>query len=341
MHVNIVFSDNGVGLSRDARIIKDALGRSGLRVTLTPIDGFHFNIGLKQLARVLRVRLIAGYHWLRYKRRPFDLTLFLEHIEPVYCRLGHTIGFMPNPEWANEIDVSHLHLIDHILAKVRDTQRIFEAQGCRVTYTGFTSIDRKLPISDAQRQRSFFHLAGKSRQKGTATLIELWQRHPEWPLLTIVQDPKLKSRMPDTQATPNICHIGKTLDDEELKVLQNTHLFHLCASEAEGFGHYIVEALSCGAVTVTTNAPPMNELVSTERGILVDHARTQAQHLGMNYYVSPEALEAAVNQLLGMSTQGTEALSIKARAWFEDNDRQFQQNIVSAVRQLLTKPASP
>ena len=39
--------------------------------------------------------------------------------------------------------------------------------------------------------------------------------------------------------------------DAELREIQNANLFHLCPSETEGFGHYIVEALSVGAIVLT------------------------------------------------------------------------------------------
>jgi glycosyltransferase involved in cell wall biosynthesis len=340
LQINILFGPGGVGLVRDATIIKDALRAAGINATITVICGFHNISFLLRWARICYVRLKVLYHQLRYQRRPFDLMLFLEQIEPEYCRLAQISCFMPNPEWITENDVNQLHQVDFILAKVRDTQRIFEARGHLVKYTSFTSFDRRWSYPGSPRQRTFFHLAGQSRQKGTATLIELWQRHPEWPLLTIVQRADRKREMPDTKHTKNIRHIGKTLDDEELKTLQNTHWFHLCPSEAEGFGHYLAEALSCGAIVLTTNAPPMNELVSSERGILVDYARTNAQNLGMNYYVSPDALEAAINELLEMSSQRLEQLSKNARAWFQDNDQQFRQNIVRAVRQIISEGAT-
>ena len=47
----------------------------------------------------------------------------------------------------------------------------------------------------------------------------------------------------------NIDHRIGYLDEAELKRLQNAHVFHLCPSETEGFGHYLVEAMGIGAGT--------------------------------------------------------------------------------------------
>jgi hypothetical protein len=39
----------------------------------------------------------------------------------------------------------------------------------------------------------------------------------------------------------NIDYRSDYLDDVELRRLQNESLFHLCPSETEGWGHYLVE----------------------------------------------------------------------------------------------------
>ncbi|EQD67759.1 glycosyltransferase, partial [mine drainage metagenome] len=56
----------------------------------------------------------------------------------------------------------------------------------------------------------------------------------------------------------NIEHRIDYLDDAALQRLQNAHWFHLCPSETEGYGHYLVEAMGIGAVVLTTDAAPMN-----------------------------------------------------------------------------------
>lgn len=44
--------------------------------------------------------------------------------------------------------------------------------------------------------------------------------------------------------------------------VQAEHPIHVCASEREGFGHYINEARAAGALVVSTDHPPMNELIT-------------------------------------------------------------------------------
>ncbi len=340
MHVNIVYDDNGVGLSRDAHIIETTLHAAGIRVTRTPISEFHYELPWNQFARWLHVRLKVLIHRLRFNRLPYDLTLFLEHIEPDYCLLAPVIAYIPNPEHSCERDVHNLKWVDHVLAKVHDTIGVYESLGCPVTYIGFTSLDRGMGLDSTKKRRAFFHLAGNSQQKGTAALIDLWKKHPEWPPLTILQHPDKKKRMPKTTGVANIRHISAYLDDDSLRTLQNEHRFHLCPSEAEGFGHYIVEALGCGAVTLTTDAPPMNELVEAGRGLLVRYCRKAPQQLGMNHIVCPDNLEEKITEMLALTDDQTKKISQLARDWFESNAIAFRHRLPEVILEIMAQHGS-
>ena len=127
------------------------------------------------------------------------------------------------------------------------------------------------------------------------------------------------------------------LDDAALMALQNTFTIHLCPSEAEGFGHCIAEAMSCGAVTLTTDAPPMNELITPERGVLVDYHRMKKQRAGANYYVDPLDLERKIEAILRLDDASKLRLGQRARSWYEDNDRAFRTQLVAALDEALRR----
>ena len=133
---------------------------------------------------------------------------------------------------------------------------------------------------------------------------------------------------------PNIVHRVDYIRDGELQRTQNAHRFHLCPSETEGFGHYLVEAMGVGAVVVTLDAPPMNEMVTPERGALIAPSRTGTQSLATTYFYDEIALERAVERLLATSDGELANMGAAARAWFEDNDRAFRARIAEAVRAL-------
>ena len=327
---NVIAWNNGVGLSRDMALLEDGLRQAGFDVTLTAI-------GRGKLRKWLRPPLVRMRHALRRLvglAPRHDVSLMLEHVRPEEFGSARLQCFVPNPEWCQASDVAALSGIDRVLTKTRHAEAIFAGLGRPVAPIGFTSEDRM--DASVPRERSFFHLAGRSSNKGTAALASLWQRHPEWPRLTIVQN--RRNPAPVVEAD-NIDYHLDYLDDAALRVLQNRHRFHLCPSETEGFGHYLVEAMSVGAVAITTDAAPMNELVEAGRGLLVAASRTGTQQLATTYYFDEAAMEATIAHTLAMSDADVEAMGGHARSWYLDNHAGFPQRLKAALLPLL-EPAS-
>src|SRR5579875_1152197 len=302
IRVNLVARDNGIG-------------RGALRKALHPLK-----LRMGSVARRLGGR--GAQRW--------DVNLMLERVRPEYLATARRNVLLPHPEWFDQRDRAWLPRLDRVFALTRHAVPIFERLGMQVDYTGFTSEDRLDP--GVPRERTFFHLAGRSANKGTDTLLALWRRHPEWPRLTVLQSPRVARAV--VQA-PNIAHRVEYIPDGELRRIQNAHRFHLCPSETEGFGHYLVEAMGVGAVTVTLDAPPMNEMVTPERGALIPFSRTGTQSLATTYFYEPEAMQAVIERLLQTPDRELERLGAAARAWFEDNDRAFRRRIVQALAALV------
>ena len=323
--VNIITTNNVTGLNRDANLLASILRDAGFQVTI-------YREGQPTLSHKLQ-RISTYIHrfgsYALTAKPPYDINLFIEHITPPWFSYARVNCLIPNQEWFRDEWHSHLPHFDYILCKTKFAQDIFDKLGCKTEFISFTSVDR---FDQKQQQNfgQFFHLAGGNRQKGTKTIVELWQRHPEWPTLRIVQNPK-KARRIDV---PNIEHITQYIDDKVLATYQNSAGVHLCPSEAEGFGHYIGEAMSSKAVTITTNAPPMNELINSNRGILVDYHRTEKQKLGINYYVDPQALEQKIHEVLAMDNSCKKVMGENAREWYLQNDRFFRQRIIEVIQNL-------
>jgi glycosyltransferase involved in cell wall biosynthesis len=324
--LNLIVWDNGVGLSRDLRLLAAALERAGYEAHLSPIGRGKLRKWLRPLwmrSKLLSRRLRGGA--LR-----FDANIMLEHVRPEDMPAAKRQFFIPNPEWCLPTDVALLDRVDAVLAKTDHAAEIFAARGCRVAKIGFTSEDRFDP--SVPRARTFFHLAGRSRNKGTQRLLELWRKHPEWPHLTVVQSPR-EARPFELPA--NISHRIDYIDDAELRRLQNASWFHVCSSETEGFGHYLVEAMSVGAVTITTDAPPMNELVDAERGLLVPYDRVDTQFLANTYFFDEAKAEAAFERMIAMPDEELRRMGGNARAWFLRNDREFEVRLKAALDPLF------
>ena len=325
--VHLVARDNGAGLSRDLEILKRAIGEAGFDLTISAIGAG----GLRRQLQLVRLRARLAWRGLREgsARSRFDVNLMDERLRPKYLPLARRNVLMPHPEWFDPAWAPNLDKLDRVFAKTRHAVPIFEALGCRTDFIGFTSIDRR--STDIERDPTFFHLGGRSSNKGTQPIVNLWLRKPTWPLLTIIQRKPLK--LPATLPS-NIRLINDYIDDAELRALQNRNLFHLCPSETEGFGHHLVEGMSVGAITLATDAPPMNEMVTNERGVLAAYSRTGTQQLATTYFVDDAALEAGVERMLSLDVNGRRVLSERARIWWEKNDRAFAQRLAAAITSL-------
>jgi len=289
-----------VGLDRDALLLATALRASEVNSKAPKLKS-------------LRALFSAG---------KADAAFHLERVSPLWKRKAGTHFLIPNQERFPRRHLGRLGMIDHILCKSRHAVEAFSKHHPSVHFIGFTSEDRReeAMIPDFGR---FFHLAGRSTLKNTGLLLELWNKHPEWPLLTLVQHPdNAPSSVP-----PNVELVSRYLPDSELRHMQNSCGIHLCPSLSESWGHYIAEAMSCAAVTLTTDAPPMNELVTADRGVLVPYLNSEPRHLGTNFHADPDALEAAIEKLIAMPEGEKQALGMSGRRWFEENDGLFGERI--------------
>lgn len=324
--INLIAWDNGFGLTRNLRLLGAALAAGGHAVSVSAIRRGK----LRKLLHPLQLHARAAWRRVRGQdRQQYDINLMLEHVRPEFFALARHNVLMPHPEWFVQRDHAAFAGVERVFALTRHAVPIFERLGAPVDYVGFTSEDRL--DAEVPRERAFFHLAGRSANKGTEALLALWHRHPHWPTLTVVQNPR--SARPGAPAA-NIRHLIDYLDDAALKRLQNAHRFHLCPSETEGFGHYLVEAMSIGAVTLTVDAPPMNEMVTPERGVRIAVARTGTQNLAVTNFFDEAAMAAAIEQVIALDDAQLDRLGTAARAWYVDNDQAFRQRINAAVASL-------
>lgn len=311
-HINIIARSNGVGLDSDVILLTQALQKHGHKVTFSHCR-----------SRSLFKKWFCRSH-------QYDANIFLERVFPVWFGAAKKNILIPNQERFPKRHISRLSKIDHIFCKSHHAHEIFSNLGNSTQYIGFTSKDIRLKEVTPD-YGIFFHLAGRSTLKGTETILKLWSKHPDWPTLTIVQH---KDNAPE-KVPENVHLIAEYLPYNELISLANKHGIHLCPSQSEGWGHYIVEAMSCGAIVITTDAAPMNELISDERGILVPFHKTEPRHLGTNFFVDPELLEEKISTLINGEYESIKQKSKLAREWFLDNDKQFITNLNQRISEIL------
>jgi glycosyltransferase involved in cell wall biosynthesis len=321
-HVNVVFADNGQGLTRDGNVLCEALEGLGCRVSRTrrshmrPPSQLRFAtervfFESRRLRDTLRSLTSAGSRW--------DLNIHLESIDPTYLPLARRNWFVPNQEWLETADVPSLALVDLILFKTRHAEQTLRAHSLKGAFLGFTSEDRL--TSSPKDFGRFLHVAGWNPYKGTRRLIDLWLSHPEWPTMTVVAQGQ------NTASAANLAVMSRRLSETRLKVLQNECGVHLAPSEVEGFGHSIGEALSCGAILITSNAPPMNEVVGSSGAFLVEIESSEPMGHGTRYKVSSSSLEAAVETVLRLTPEQRRDRSRCAREAFEKGRSSFTRRL--------------
>lgn len=330
VRVNLVAADNGAGLTRDMNLLAGVLADAGVDITITALRRGK----LRKWFRPWFVRSGNALRRLLGLKPPFRLNLMQEHIRAEYLPWAEINVLVPNPEYLLQSDIDLLQRTDCVFVKTRHAEEILSRLGSRTEYIGFTSEDR----SDARapRARAFLHVAGKSGNKGTQAVLDAWGQHPHWPQLTVVQ------RSKHLPVPANVTLLTRYLADDVLRELQNSHRFHLCPSRTEGFGHYLLEALGVGAVTLATDGAPMNELVTPERGILIPVTRTGRQAAATTWLVDAAGIADAVERALALDEEQCEKLSEAAREFFLENDRKFHDRIVSVVNAWLEDvPDSP
>lgn len=303
----IISKNNGYGLTVDAKILAHALGTLGIPSTIVQPGDRRWSDRL-------------------FRRRTHDLIFHLERVYPSWIGAGGANILIPNQERFPKRHIRRLERIDLVLTKSAHACEIFAGLGCKAVHVGFESPDLYDPAI-SKDWRKFLHVAGGSTLKGTEDILSLWNKHPEWPELTLVQKKaNLSGSLP-----ANIKVAPGFLPEDQLNILMNSCGIHLCPSRSEGWGHYIHEALGCGSVVITTDAPPMNEFVNTQTGVVVETERSERRHLGRNYFVAPPSLEAAIESLLAVSPDQLEEMGRQARLSFLDNRKAFHERLGIAI----------
>ena len=143
MRTLIVSRDNGLGLSKDADVIRDAL------------------------------QGIASVDVMEYESKPsgqqYDIVFFMEHVPPHLTGQSARNWYLPNAEW----HVSDMSQIQTVMAKTWDCANLFRG----AHYIGWTSPD--MYDASVPKQKRLLHVAGGSIMKGTSQVMEAMRLLPD------------------------------------------------------------------------------------------------------------------------------------------------------------------
>lgn len=280
-------------------------------------------------------------HWLRRLRQPSlrqpRAQIHLQNIFEAFMVPGIPNVWMPNQEWITPDDASAVGDVDLILTRTHFAHQLLcndaRFAGIEKQFVGFTvsphsGLRAPPEITPGDRPLRVLHVAGLGDQRQTNVVVGAWRRHPEWPMLTVVaRECVLKSLGVETKDSANLRFLTEFLPSRKLARLRQTHAVNLQPSKAEGWGHAIVEGMAAGQISMTTDAPPMNEVVSAERGILLACRPGPAMGLDVESNIDEASLEAGVETLLALSPAGRVAMRRAGRAWFQQAHRAFPNRL--------------
>lgn len=295
LRINLISERNGRGLQADQEIMKNEILELGHEVNC--------------LVRDAQQDVEA------------DINIFFQTIDLYYLPKAPINWFVPNPEWYTQ-PLKDLDHIDLVLCRTHEVERIFSSMSKRTYFLGFTSRDC-YDSTVGKNYALFGHFAGANIQKGTLALVNVWRQNPLLPQAIVLQ--YHHQFVPEIHL-PNLEWLGEYIPKNRLIFLQNNCGFQLCLSETEGFGHYLMEAMSTMSVVVTTDAPPMNEFITDPR-CLVPYSRTSRQFLATNYYVDETALEQKIKALMELPQTELENIGQTNRHNYQIKKQIFKKNL--------------
>jgi len=253
----------------------------------------------------------------------------LEHIPTDNDK--YNLIFIPNQELVNNMDEKMLLLpgkVRLVLCKSKYAQKIFENFkhkfncGWDVSRFIFPPVLTTKFYSYPKDRNIFFHPAGKSCRKNTSALINTWQKNPSWPLLIITCSEECIYNHNNVNNVKNNTNIKvyNFLDKKDLYTLQKHCGYIIMPSSCEGFGHSAYEALENGNLLITTDIPPLNEMLKNEINCMMIKPKSniylgtkntpnwieeQSKNIGlMGSYcvdIATKDIEDVVNKSMGLS----------------------------------------
>lgn len=328
--VFILHAGAGFGLIKDATMLRDKLESFGVSVSIVHLD---------YTDKFSHVRLINFFYAVLYKFNllylyRFFLTRFLNandaiyvHLENIvytklYCPGKHVL--IPNQEWFRNDGISLISYMDAIWCKTRLAEHIFNQFSAKTSYLGFATEMNHIPKSSAPKRECFFSRIGRSDLRGIDTLVSAWAKHPEWPDLYLVVHP---SRRPETKPL-NVHYYDEFVAAEDYFQFASQFSFHIYATETEGFGHAIHESIAMGALLLLTNAPPMNEIFTSDDVIYIEAAYKGYKGLSPLFGVTVEGIEHAVQKALVISTK-RQLLIRSSQARLKESEELLTNNLRS------------
>ncbi|CAA0362865.1 Group 1 glycosyl transferase [Alteromonas infernus] len=322
VHLNIFLPVASKGLLNDAEILSSAW------CSCLPNTNIHIISKNKGIAFVFFQLIGIVFRKFTFRKQ---VAFHLEEVQSGFKRFNDLNIFIPNQEWLRSLSATEMAKSD-VITFVKSKYALTKVQSTasELYYLGFSSKDINLPNVKPDYSK-FLHVGGKSPQKGTLAVLECWSKHPEWPQITVI------SSLPEAaefSEHDNIRLITNFITDKELEHIANTHGVHLCPSEAEGFGHTIVEGLSTSAIVLTTNNGVMAELV-TDEGCLIEANAKEQRYFSDLYEICVTDLEKKIEEILQTDIEQLKTRGEQSRERYVEINSKFRETISNLVSNVV------
>lgn len=226
---------------------------------------------------------------VKYNGKPAYAKICLEHLLPQWLAIpSEKTYFIPNHEMLTEWDMELAKKVDMILCKNELTYELMSQFNRRLIK--FTS---QCCHSTAKKDFDLFiHFGGTSFMKGTLELIKFWiecdgfvsanknaklliTHSPKfnnnvvrfWKSLKPVKRKTFMGRKLDCENYKNIYFVNR-LSNDDYNYFSVKAGIRVQPSILEGYGHTVNEGRCNGTLTITTDARPMNELITDKRCLI-------------------------------------------------------------------------
>lgn len=271
-----------------------------------------------------------------------DIHIYISNADKVWFPYSEKKYFMVNHElfYQSEADAEILSQIDTALCRTDIGSKWAEKIktehnfNYRIATTRFTTYFQEKQI--IKHWNIILHSAGEHHWKQTDAIIKTWQKYQDLPVIIITCTGQcyrnVESILKSGGHPTNIILHKKLLEHEDFVLLKNKIGIHLCPSIVEGYGHYINEARKIKSLVITTNAPPMNELIDETSGILINCSSYGTKKNGTSLcFVSVEDIHEAVIKAQQMSIEEKKQMANNAYDKFIADTKTFETSIIEML----------
>ena len=197
----------------------------------------------------------------------YDVGIFFQEYDIQWLSRNKTNILIANEEWLQSPKLSTLKHFDKIITKSSFAKQLLSPYNKNVINCGFISKDRF--NSTIKKENKFIHALGKSSQKGTECILDTFIPSDNNLPITIIES-RGGCTLDKICNTPNFNYIKDFITEEAMNLEFNRNFIHLCPSYYEGWGHYLYEALSTGALVYASKIPMFLEWIDPELVVFLD-----------------------------------------------------------------------